>query len=508
MVTTMDEQNEIEAIRAQVKERVDQEAKDLEQPDAKDKELTPTFIRQCLEANELGDGMLYATINRPRLRYCITFDSWFIWGGHYWKPDLTRTAEHLIEGVVAAYHSITPSGDENPALEKMINRRVERLRSVSGVKKTLLMSIPIRNPDGSSLITITSDALDRRARLLVCDNGVIDLETGELHDGRREHHITVACPLEWAGIDTPAPRWERFLLEVLSDPEVCHYLCKALGYALLGECTQHVMHVAIGGGRNGKSTLFEEILRILGTSICRAIKPELLLAQQFSNASGPSPEIMSLRGRKIVFTSEVDRHQKFSLAAVKRLTGGDTLVGRPPHGVDEVSFRPTHSLFLLCNDIPHSHGDDAAFMARIRVIKFPNKVVMFKEPDPDAGEIANDPNLKKDLEAESQGILAWLVRGCLLYQIEGLEPPEVIIRHTKEYQEDEDVIGAWLAERQDTTLSGRTAASVLYEDFSNWLSKTNTGKPWGSRTFYSAVKVKAKWTRDSGGRYYDIILLP
>jgi len=51
------------------------------------------------------------------------------------------------------------------------------------------------------------------------------------------------------------------------------------------------------------------------------------------------------------------------------------------------------------------------------------------------------------LRAEWPGILAWAVRGCLDWQREGLVVPEAVTAATREYQQEMDNVGRWLAER-------------------------------------------------------------
>lgn len=45
------------------------------------------FVNQCLDANELGDGMLYAYLHQGQYMYVPQDQEWYYWGGHYWKFD-------------------------------------------------------------------------------------------------------------------------------------------------------------------------------------------------------------------------------------------------------------------------------------------------------------------------------------------------------------------------------------------------------------------------------------
>ena len=86
-----------------------------------------------------------------------------------------------------------------------------------------------------------------------------------------------------------------------------------------------------------------------------AIPTEMLLAQKFGrSSSGPSPDIMALKGRRMVYGSEIDENQAFSSARIKGLTGKDEMVGRNPHAAYQTNFFPTHKLFLMTNTQPEA----------------------------------------------------------------------------------------------------------------------------------------------------------
>ena len=55
-------------------------------------------------------------------------------------------------------------------------------------------------------------------------------------------------------------------------------------------------------------------------------------------------------------------------------------------------------------------------------------------------------NLKEELLKESEGILKWIVDGCLEYQKEGLKIPKIILDQTEDYRQENDGIGRFLSE--------------------------------------------------------------
>ena len=86
----------------------------------------------------------------------------------------------------------------------------------------------------------------------------------------------------------------------------------------------------------------------------------------------------------------------------------------------ESSFKPSHLLVLMSNAKPHASAEDKAFWERLHLVTFNTR---FVERPVGANERARDPQLLASLAREVSGILAWLVRGTLAWQREGLHPP-------------------------------------------------------------------------------------
>ena len=133
----------------------------------------------------------------------------------------------------------------------------------------------------------------------------------------------------------------------------------------------------------------------------------------------------------MVWGSETKQGDRINVSQIKQLTGGGSISARPPYGF-QYTFEPTHTLFLMTNYKPHADARDKAFWSRACLIEFNMRFV--DKPTPNTNERAKDPTLPRELELEASGILAWLVRGCLSYQKEGLNRPEIVEVSTESYQ--------------------------------------------------------------------------
>lgn len=497
------EDNKVVDIRAAVEERKRQEAEalaDREKPEGP--RLTSTKIKQCLQANELGDGTLFAALHQGKFLYNNSLDKWLVRREHHWEYDAMEERYHGVEAVAKAYldeaYSLkddiakamaSDNKDEAKRLRDQREeyfKRVKRLRSNSGATACLQYSHRIEDP-----IAIRGDELDTNPWLLACTNGVLDLRTGKLRDGRPEDYLLKYVPHPWLGIDCPAPAYEAFLASALDGDcmvgeeerdqhreQVTAFMRRALGYGITGMSTEHIFLVFNGAGRNGKGVLVETLRHVLGSN-AGPIPAEMLLDQgRAATPSGPTPHIMALKGLRIAFASETDEGRRFSPGQVKWYSGGDTLKGRDLNAKDYIDFDPTHLLILLTNNLPHAPGDDFAFWQRLKLIPFNYSFVA--APDPGKrNQKPRDEHLREKLKSEASGILAWLVRGCLEWQQQGLCPPEQVTAATEEYRLGEDTITQFVSEvcKQEVAPDARENATDIYNVFKRWYKVNVSAKP-------------------------------
>jgi putative DNA primase/helicase len=79
-----------------------------------------------------------------------------------------------------------------------------------------------------------------------------------------------------------------------------------------------------------------------------------------------------------------------------------------------------------------------------------------------------DPRLPLKLRAELPGILNWALEGCRQWQVGGLQAPSRVIAATSRYQEESDVLGAFLTEKCVVSRSASVSSSSLYSAYKLW----------------------------------------
>lgn len=482
-------------MKKMVQDRVEQVADAIAPDEDKGPKITSEFLQECLIANALGDGTLYATLFRDQFLYLKNTQEWFEWTGHYWQRDImnrslaaveTLNRHYLGEYKKLAEKTIKLMGSEDESekdkikkiarIQKDILKRVSQLRDDKRRTACLKFAHTIEEP-----LAISGEELDRKPMLFPCANGVINLETGVLKDGRPGDLLSLASPVPLLDVNGQPPVWLKTVNEIFGgDEEMVDYMQRLFGYAITGLVHEKVFPVLYGkGGWNGRSLIIETISYVMGT-LAGSIPSEMLLSSKYVKASsGPSPDIMSLKGIRMTFASETDEGQRFSASKVKWLTGKDELVGRNPHDKYPTRFQPTHKLFLMTNTQPAAPANDKAFWERLHLIPFD---ISFVNRDPqESYERRAILDLDQQIIKEAPGILAWLVRGCLHWQKQGLNPPRKVTEATELYRKNEDLLADFIDECCQREPGAKEKASLLYGRFVTWYhANIGTKEPSGT----------------------------
>jgi hypothetical protein len=149
-------------------------------------------------------------------------------------------------------------------------------------------------------------------------------------------------------------------------------------------------------------------------------------------------------------------------------------------GENSTEFAKTHKFVVMTNHKPKVPADEEGVWRRLRLIPFMQTVW---NPDHPArpGEVRPD-HLRQDkelldlLKAEAEGILTWLVRGCLAWQAEGLGTPPAVTAATESYRAEADLLSRFIAERCVTGPKYKVKAKDLrkaYADFARDLGEVN-----------------------------------
>ena len=399
------------------------------------------------DLTELGNARrLYDAFGKD-LHWVLTWNKWIVFRDARWRWDaggviVGQAARQLVDAM-AARSRAEETGDGVPPETDLIVRELaallgKRVPAPSDRRRAWAKTSQSRRAlenmvvllRGEAGVTVAPTALDADPWLLGVQNGVVDLRTGRLRPAGRAELI-----MKTAGVpyhpDAPAPRWERFLEEVLPEPQSRAFLQRALGYSLTGDTREQVFFLLHGSGANGKSLLLDAFQAVLGD-----YGQEVFIDTLLQTAHGGIPnDLARLSGARFAAARETDVGQPLDEARVKRLTGGDRLTARFLNR-EFFDFTPTHKLWLVTNNLPPVRETGHAFWRRVIVIPFLRRF--------EGDKI--DRRLLETLQEEAPGILAWAVRGSLAWQRDGLNAPPAVAGAGHAYRAAQDAVGLFLAD--------------------------------------------------------------
>jgi putative DNA primase/helicase len=364
--------------------------------------------------------------------------------------------------------------------------------------------------EASPLFAVTSERWDQHPFLLGVPGATIDLRTGKEGEPRREDYITkqTAVSPDWK---QATPVFDRFLEEITTgDAELRRYLKRIAGYSLTGSTREEKLFFIYGRGKNGKTKFVEALRGAFGDYAVNASMDTFVVKRGERHPT----DVARLVSARLVTASETDEGRQWDQALIQQMTGGDKLTARFMRQ-DFFEFMPQFTLLIIGNHAPNLASVDEAARRRLRIIPFRFQP---KEPDED---------LSDKLRKEWPGILAWAIDGARDWYTDGLgDTPQCVVNETREYFEDQDTVGKWVAE---DCLLGENFSDTSEHLFSSWSRRAQENneaphtKTWLIRTLKRqygckadrangrglsgiAVKVRAAADPRTGEREEDFVL--
>ena len=399
---------------------------------------------------DIGAGRLFADCFKGSLRYVRERKSWFFYENGVWSEDVGSliAMEKLKELADALMHYALTIQDER--VRKEFIRFCTRWQARHNREVFL--------KDAQSVHPISASVFDVDPYVFNCKNGTLRLDTMTFSPHDPDDFLTKISDVTYDP-EARCERFERFIGEITEDVQKARFLQKALGYGLSGDTQFECMFIMYGATtRNGKGTLCESVLKVLGKYGCTS-RPETLSVKINPNSTAPSEDIARLAGIRFVNISEPGKGLVLNAAQVKTMTGNDTINARFLRE-NSFDYKPQFKLYVNTNYLPTVTDMTLFSGGRVMIIPFDRHF--------DEGE--QDRTLKREFAKPENrsAILNWLIEGYCLLQKEGLEQPEAVQKATEGYRDESDKIKCFADDClvQDDTQEVRT--SSVYQRYKDW----------------------------------------
>ena len=278
------------------------------------------------------------------------------------------------------------------------------------------------------MIQIEQRVLDADEFLLNLPSGTCNLRTGAVREHNAQDYITKQTAVDPSGDGMDA--WEDALRTFFQgDADLIRYVQEIVGLAAIGKVYIEALVIAYGEGRNGKSTFWNTIARVLGTYSGNMSADTLTVGCK----RNVKPELAEAKGKRMIIAAELEEGMRLNTSNVKQLCSTDEIYAEKKYKAP-FSYVPTHTLVLYTNHLPRVGAIDQGTWRRLIVIPFNAKI-----------EGKADIKNYADFLFKTAGgaVLQWIIEGAkrVIASDYKIVQPRVVRDAIQKYKENND----WLA---------------------------------------------------------------
>ena len=411
--------------------------------------------------SDVGQATVLAREYEGKLRYSPSTD-FLVYNGRFWeesKPKAQAVAQELttrqLEEAETEIKKATDEMMKNGAWELLASMgpkkaamafSPEQARSFQKYENaTTYRNYAIKRRDSKYITAALKEAhpmveidqrqLDADEFLLNTPSATYDLRIGlpSAHEHTPADFITKQTTVDPSddGMDIWQDALETFFC---ADNELIDYVQEIAGLSAIGKVCVEGLIIAYGEGRNGKSTFWNTLSRVLGTYSGNMSADTLTVGCK----RNVKPELAEAKGKRIIIAAELEEGMRLNTSNVKQLCSTDEIYAEKKYK-DPFSFVPSHTLVLYTNHLPKVGAIDAGTWRRLIVIPFNAKI-----------EGSSDIKNYADYLFNKAGgaILKWIMTGAkrVIEKDYHIVKPAVVEAAIQKYKDNNDWLSQFLDE--------------------------------------------------------------
>ena len=450
--------------------------------------IPPEQYNQALQLkpsdySDVGQATVLAREYEGKLRYSPSTD-FLVYNGRFWeesKPKAQAVAQELttrqLEEAETEIKKATDEMMKNGAWELLASMgpkkaamafSSEQARSFQKYENaTTYRNYAIKRRDSKYITAALKEAhpmveidqrqLDADEFLLNTPSATYDLRIGlpSAHEHTPAEFITKQTTVDPSddGMDIWQDALETFFC---GDNELIDYVQEIAGLSAIGKVCVEGLIIAYGEGRNGKSTFWNTLSRVMGTYSGNMSADTLTVGCK----RNVKPELAEAKGKRIIIAAELEEGMRLNTSNVKQLCSTDEIYAEKKYK-DPFSFVPSHTLVLYTNHLPKVGAIDAGTWRRLIVIPFNAKI-----------EGSSDIKNYADYLFNKAGgaILKWIMTGAkrVIEKDYHIVKSAVVEAAIQKYKDNNDWLSQFLDECCETDSSYSAKSGDVYNAYRSY----------------------------------------
>lgn len=433
--------------------------------------------------SDVGQATVLAREYEGKLRYSPSTD-FLVYNGRFWeesKPKAQAVAQELttrqLEEAETEIKKATDEMMKNGAWELLASMgpkkaamafSSEQARSFQKYENaTTYRNYAIKRRDSKYITAALKEAhpmveidqrqLDADEFLLNTPSATYDLRIGlpSAHEHTPADFITKQTTVDPSddGMDIWQDALETFFC---GDNELIDYVQEIAGLSAIGKVCVEGLIIAYGEGRNGKSTFWNTLSRVMGTYSGNMSADTLTVGCK----RNVKPELAEAKGKRIIIAAELEEGMRLNTSNVKQLCSTDEIYAEKKYK-DPFSFVQSHTLVLYTNHLPKVGAIDAGTWRRLIVIPFNAKI-----------EGSSDIKNYADYLFNKAGgaILKWIMTGAkrVIEKDYHIVKPAVVEAAIQKYKDNNDWLSQFLDECCEIDSSYSAKSGDVYNAYRSY----------------------------------------
>lgn len=307
-------------------------------------------------------------------------------------------------------------------------------------------------------------------------NAILSIRDGSLGPHSPEAGFTSTVPFDY-DVAAAAPRWEKFLQEVmLGRQDLIDLLQEYVGYALgnMPSDTHEKALILFGDGSNGKSTFVKVLRQLFGEQATSNVS-----ARNLSN-----DQILKLTEGKLINIAEENSADSFKNSELLKnfISGGKISIKEVYTKPYEISA--TAKLVMLCNRLPSTFDTTHGMLRKFFIVPF----------DATFTDETKDINLYRNLLEELPGIANWAIEGYKRLKRQGnFSKSETVDKAMQRFTQSNDSVLMWMTESVEFTEDDAIQCNrqELYDDYRDFC-RSNGIREQSARAVYEGIRARGK----------------